>query len=61
MNVIESVQKNALHGSDVVDLSARTGFVRLARQAAAPIVPVARVGSQRQRCSSDASSGWPGC
>lgn len=47
MNVIESVQKNAPSWQrHVVDLGARTGFVRLARQAAAPIVPVARVGGQ---------------
>ncbi len=47
MNVIESVQKNAPLMAATRRRPRRPHrFVRLARQAAAPIVPVARVGGQ---------------
>ena len=41
----------------VVNYGGRKGFVRLAREAAVPIVPVASVGGRRRRCSSAAASG----
>ena len=46
---------------NVVDFGGRKGYVRLAREAGVPIVPVASVGGQERRCSSAGASGWPSC
>jgi len=42
-----------------VDFGGRMGYVRLAREAGVPIVPVASVAARRARCSSTAGNGWP--
>ena len=42
----------------VVDLGGRKGFVRLAREAAVPIVPVASVSAARRRRCSSAAAKW---